>query len=85
VDAVEGEDDHHDEVGDEDRDVEGVPAVVAVEGGVEEALPVGFGGEEERERVEGVQQKTLRGRAMVSGIDFTRGVGGCGFVKSEAG
>jgi hypothetical protein len=52
VDAVEGEDDHHDEVGDEEGDVEGVPAVLAVEGVVGEALPVRPGGEEERERVE---------------------------------
>jgi hypothetical protein len=31
MDAVEGEDDHHDEIGDEQRGVEGVPAVGAVE------------------------------------------------------
>jgi hypothetical protein len=57
MDAVEGEDDHHDEVGDEQADVEGVPAVVALEGAVgvmglpivREAVLVG---EEEREGVE---------------------------------
>jgi hypothetical protein len=41
VDAVEGEDDHHDEVRDEQRDVEGVPAVGVAEGVVGEVgLPV---------------------------------------------
>jgi hypothetical protein len=32
--TVEGQDDHHDEVGDEDADVEAVPAVLAAEGAV---------------------------------------------------
>ena len=32
MDAVEREDDHHDEVGDEQADVEGVPAVDVAEG-----------------------------------------------------
>jgi hypothetical protein len=41
VDAVEGEDDHHDEVRDEQRDVEGVPTVGVAEGVVGEVgLPV---------------------------------------------
>ncbi len=34
MDAVEGQDDHYDEVGDEEADVEGVPAVVTLEGAV---------------------------------------------------
>ena len=63
MDAVEGEDDHHDEVGDEQADVEGVPAVVAAEGAVgvmglpvvREAVLIG---EEERERVEVMCQGT---------------------------
>jgi hypothetical protein len=58
MDAVEGEDDHHDEVGDEEGDVEGVPAIGVAEGVVG---VVGFpvvpetvaGGEEDGERVEG--------------------------------
>jgi hypothetical protein len=57
MDAVEGKDDHHDEVRDKQADVEGVPAVVAAEGAigvvglpiVREAVLVG---EEERESVE---------------------------------
>ena len=61
MDAVEGEDDHHDEVRDEQADVEGVPAVVAAEGAVgvvglpivAEAVLVG---EEERESVDGMCQ-----------------------------
>jgi hypothetical protein len=63
MDAVEGEDDHHDEVGDEQADVEGVPAVVALEGAVRvmgspvagEAVLIG---EEERESVDVVCQST---------------------------
>ena len=68
VDTVEGEDDHHDEVRDEDRDVEGVPTVVAVERGVEQTFPVGFGSEEKRERVEGTKQRTLRGVRWCQGL-----------------
>jgi len=34
VQAVDGEDDHYGEVGDEERGVKGVPAVEVVEGGV---------------------------------------------------
>jgi hypothetical protein len=57
MDAVEGEDDHHDEVRDQQTNVEGVPAIVAAEGAVgvmglpivREAVLIG---EEERESVE---------------------------------
>jgi hypothetical protein len=61
MDAVEGEDDHHDEVRDEEADVERVPAVVALKGAVGVVgLPV-VGeavliGEEERESVDVVCQ-----------------------------
>jgi hypothetical protein len=63
MDAVEGQDHHHDEVGDEQGDVEGVPAVLAVEvvdlGGVV-GLPVVLEparrGEKERERIELAEQ-----------------------------
>jgi len=40
VNAVERQDDHHDEVRDEDQGIEVVPTVIAAECGVEEALPV---------------------------------------------
>jgi hypothetical protein len=61
MDAIEGEDDHHDEVRDQQADVEGVPAVVAFEGAVgvmglpimREAVLIG---EEERESVDVVCQ-----------------------------
>jgi hypothetical protein len=64
VDAIERQDDHHDEIGDEQRDVEGIPAVFAAKGAVEqmrsnvvlEAMP---GGEQEREGVEMSRQRRL--------------------------
>jgi hypothetical protein len=57
MDAIEGEDDHHDEVGDEQGDVEGVPAIGVAKGVVgvvglpvvPEAVVIG---EEDGERVE---------------------------------
>jgi hypothetical protein len=68
MDAVEGEDDHHDEVGDEERDVEGVPVVGVAEGvvGVVGAPVVGeasAGDEVQGERVELAEQRGLRGLA----------------------
>jgi hypothetical protein len=63
MDAIEGEDDHHDEVGHEQADVERIPAVVALERAVgvvglpimREAVLIG---EEERESVEMMCQGT---------------------------
>jgi hypothetical protein len=77
MDAVEGEDDHHDAVGHEEADVEGVPAVVALEGAVgvvgppivREAVLVG---EEERESVDVVCQGTAPPEDVGS-AHFTRG------------
>jgi hypothetical protein len=73
MDAVEGEDHHHDEVGDEQADVEGVPAVVAFEGAVSvvglpivrEAVLIG---EEERESVEVMCQGTAPQRISAAPI-----------------
>jgi hypothetical protein len=52
MDAVEGEDQHHHEVGDEQADVEGVPAVEVLEGAVgvvgAPVVAEALGGEEER-------------------------------------
>jgi hypothetical protein len=71
MDAVEGEDHHHDEVGDEEADVERVPAVVALKGAVGvmglpivgEAVLVG---EEERESVDRMCQGfTAPGRGQL--------------------
>jgi hypothetical protein len=61
MDAVERQDDHDDEVRDEQRDVEGVPTIDVVEGAVAvmrlEIVGEAFRrGEEESERLEGVQQ-----------------------------
>jgi hypothetical protein len=64
MDAVEGEDHHHDEVGDQQGDVKGVPAVLAVEVvdlrgvvGLPVVLEPARRGEKERKRVEVGQQE----------------------------
>jgi hypothetical protein len=66
MDSVERENDHHDEIRDEQGDVEGVPAIGVAEGVVGEVgAPVvaeaAIGGEQEGERVEVFQQRGLRG------------------------
>ena len=66
MDAVEGEDDHHQEVGDEQADVEGVPAIDVAEGVVRVVrLPIvaqTVRGEKHGKRVELAEQKDLRGK-----------------------
>jgi hypothetical protein len=62
--AVEGEDDHHQEIGDEQADVEGVPAIDVAECVVSVVrLPVvsqTARGEEHGERIELAEQRCLR-------------------------
>jgi hypothetical protein len=69
MDAVQRQDDHDDEVGDQQRDVEGVPAVLAAEGAVEqmgsEIVPEGvLGGNELRQRVEVDRQRGLSSKVF---------------------
>jgi hypothetical protein len=66
MDAVERQHQHHQEVRDQQRDVEGVPAIRVLERVVGVMrLPVVAEsvrrGEEERERIESSQQRALRG------------------------
>ena len=75
MDAVEGEDDHHQEVGDEQADVEGVPAIDVAEGVISVVrLPVvpqtALRGEEHGERIELAEQTGLRLEKV--NFDFTR-------------
>jgi hypothetical protein len=81
MDPVKGEDDHHDEIGDEEGDVEGVPAIDVAEGvvGVVGSPVVGqasAGGEEGCERIEVAGQRALRVRKRMAGfyVNFA-----CGF------
>jgi hypothetical protein len=77
VDAVEGEDHHDDEVGDEQGDIEGVPAVDVAEGVVGVVgLPVvsetALGAEVEGKRVEVVQQGRVSGVSCLGMILLER-------------
>jgi hypothetical protein len=65
MDAIERQDDHYNEVGDEQRNIERVPPVFAAKGTVEqmrsnvvlEGVP---GGKQQRERVKLIRQKLSR-------------------------
>jgi hypothetical protein len=77
MDTVKGEDHHHDEVRHEQADVEGVPAVVALEGAIRVmGLPV-------------VRQAVLIGKEERESVGWmyqgfgSRRVSGCGQLQSE--